>query len=55
MGPALRSVADVLPLTLVTRSVREPWLGIGSADASLLLVSVLAAGAAVLAVRRTAL
>jgi ABC-2 type transport system permease protein len=55
MGPALRSVADVLPLTLVTRTVREPWLGIGSADASLLVVSVLAAGAAVLAVRRTAL
>jgi ABC-2 type transport system permease protein len=55
MGSALRSVADVLPLTLVTRAVREPWLGIGSADASLLVVSVLAAGAAVLAVRRTAL
>lgn len=55
MGAALRDVADVLPLTLVTNSVREPWLGLGSANGSLIVVSVLAVVATVVAARRTVL
>jgi ABC-2 type transport system permease protein len=55
MGSALRSVASYLPLTWVTDAVREPWLGTGTATGSLLLVAGLAAGATLLAVRRSAL
>ncbi len=55
MGAALRDVADVLPLTLVTNSVREPWLGLGSATGSLIVVSILAVVATVAAARRTIL
>ena len=39
MGSALRHVADVLPLTWVTKSIREPWLGIGTATPALIAVS----------------
>jgi ABC-2 type transport system permease protein len=45
----------VLPLTWVTTSIREPWLGIGDATGSLLLVAALAVVALVAAVRRCAL
>ena len=31
MGSALRQVAEVLPLTLVTDAIRKPWLGLGNA------------------------
>jgi ABC-2 type transport system permease protein len=55
MGSVLRSIADPLPLTLVTRSVREPWLGIGDAGGSLVAVVVLALAALVVSARRTAL
>lgn len=55
MGSALKSVADVLPLTLVTNAVREPWLGIGSATGSLAAVAVLTVVVAIVASRRTAL
>ncbi len=55
MGSAVRSVADVLPLTWVTDTVREPWLGIGAADGTLALVAVLAVVATAAAVRRSAL
>ena len=55
MGSALRDVADVLPLTQVTKAIREPWLGIGTATSSLIIVSLLALLATVVAARRAAL
>lgn len=55
MGSALRHIADVLPLTQVTKAIREPWLGVGPATTSLIIVSVLAAVATVVAARRAAL
>ncbi len=55
MGSALRHVADVLPLTQVTKAIREPWLGLGSATPSLIVVSLLAVLAIVGAARRAAL
>jgi ABC-2 type transport system permease protein len=55
MSDTLRSVADVLPLKLVTDSVREPWLGIGDGAGALIVVTFLAVGATALAARRTAL
>ncbi len=55
MGPALRHIAGVLPLTLVTNAARDPWLGLGSATGSLLVVAALAVLATVAAARRTVL
>lgn len=46
LGPGIRSVADLLPLTHVTEAVRDPWLGLGSGTGDLLVVlGVLAASA----------
>lgn len=55
LSDVLRSIADVLPLKLVTDSVREPWLGIGDGTGPLLVVVAIAAVATALAARRTAL
>ena len=55
MGSALRGIAGYLPLTRVTDAVRDPWLGTGMATGSLVVVAVLATGAAALALRRSAL
>ena len=55
MGSALQHVANALPLTLVTNSVRVPWLGLGSAAGTLAEVIVLAVAACALAARRAAL
>jgi ABC-2 type transport system permease protein len=55
MGSVVKHVGDVLPLTWVTRTIREPWLGIGTPTASLLLVAALAVVATALAARRSAL
>lgn len=55
MGAALRSIAEYLPLTIVTNCVREPWLGLGTPTGSLVTVAVLAVGATLLAGRRSAL
>jgi ABC-2 type transport system permease protein len=55
MGSALREIALPLPLTLLTNAVREPWLGLGSATASLAAVAVLTVAVTVVAARRTAL
>jgi ABC-2 type transport system permease protein len=55
MGAALRGIAAYLPLTQVTAAVRDPWLGSGSATASLSVVALLALASAVLALRRSAL
>ncbi len=55
MGSAARQVADVLPLTLVTNAARNPWLGLGSATGSLVVVALLAVAVTVAAARRTVL
>jgi ABC-2 type transport system permease protein len=55
MGSALQHVANVLPLTLVTNSVRVPWLGLGHATGTLAEVIALAAVACIVAARRAAL
>src|ERR1700722_5237596 len=46
MGSALRGIAGFLPLTRVTDAVRDPWLGLGTATSSLIVVAVLAVVAA---------
>jgi ABC-2 type transport system permease protein len=55
MGSAVKHVGDFLPLTWVTTSIREPWLGIGTPTASLVAVAVLAVVTTTLAVRRSVL
>lgn len=55
MGSVLKHIADYLPLTWVTESVRQPWLGIGSPTGTLMQVAALAVLATVVAVRRSAL
>jgi ABC-2 type transport system permease protein len=46
MGDGLRRAADVLPLTHVTQSIREPWLGIGTGTTHLAItLAVLAVSA----------
>jgi ABC-2 type transport system permease protein len=39
MSPAMRQIAKVLPLTQVTDSIREPWLGLGSGTWHLAVVA----------------
>jgi ABC-2 type transport system permease protein len=55
MGSALRAIAGYLPLTRVTDAVRDPWLGLGPATGSLVIVALLAVAASILAVRQSAL
>jgi ABC-2 type transport system permease protein len=55
MGSALRAVRGYLPLTWVTDAVREPWLGIGSANGSLVMVAILAIITTAVATYRSAL
>jgi ABC-2 type transport system permease protein len=55
MGSVLRDIRGYLPLTWVTDAVRAPWLGIGSATGSLVLVAAVAVVATVAAMRRSAL
>lgn len=55
MGSALRHVGDVLPLTWVTTSIRQPWLGIGTPTGTLVEVIALAVLATGAAARRAAL
>jgi len=55
MAPALREVSERLPLALANDAVRSPWLGLGDAGGSLLVVAALAVVATALAARRTAL
>jgi ABC-2 type transport system permease protein len=55
MGSIVKAVAGPLPLTQLTDAVREPWLGIGPASGSLVVVAVLAVAAAAVAVGRVAL
>ena len=55
MSDALADISSVLPLALANRAIREPWLGLGAASGALVVVSVIAVVAAVVAGRRTAL
>lgn len=55
MGAGLRHVGNVLPLTWMTNSIREPWLGIGTPTGTLIEVIALAVVATALAARRAAL
>jgi ABC-2 type transport system permease protein len=55
MGSVMRGVAGYLPLTWLTDAVRGPWLGLGSATGSLILVAGLSVAAGVLALRRSTL
>jgi ABC-2 type transport system permease protein len=55
LGATMRSIAGVLPLTQVTDAIRDPWLGLGTASGSLIVVAVLAVAATALAARRAAL
>ncbi len=55
MSPALRDIADVLPLALANDAIREPWLGIGTGTGPLVATIVIAAVASALAARRTSL
>ncbi|MFN2560569.1 MAG: ABC transporter permease [Jatrophihabitans sp.] len=55
MGSVLRHIGDALPLTWVTTSIRQPWLGIGTPTGTLVEVIALAVVATVVAARRAAL
>jgi ABC-2 type transport system permease protein len=55
MSSGLRDVAEVLPLSVVTTAARDPWLGIGPAGGSLVVVAILAAVTLFAAARRAAL
>ena len=55
MGSAVRTVAGPLPLTLLTKAVREPWLGIGTATTSLVALAALTLAVTAVAARRAVL
>jgi ABC-2 type transport system permease protein len=55
MGAAVRTVAGPLPLTLLTTAVRSPWLGTGTATASLLGLAAFAVAVTAIAARRAVL
>jgi ABC-2 type transport system permease protein len=55
LGSALEHISKVLPLALVTNSVREPWLGIGTGSGSLVAVVAIAVVTLGLATWRTRL
>jgi ABC-2 type transport system permease protein len=41
MGSTMRSIAQALPLTHVTDSIRNPWLGLGTGTAHLGVVALI--------------
>src|SRR3984957_960673 len=55
MGSVVRDIAGPLPLTLLTNAVRGPWLGLGPATGSLVVVVVIAVAATAIAARRAVL
>jgi ABC-2 type transport system permease protein len=55
MGSIVKMVAGPLPLTQLTDAVRDPWLGLGPATGSLIVMAALAVVATVAAARRVAL
>lgn len=42
MGAAMRHIADLIPLTHVTRAIQEPWLGLGNGEIDLAIVAAIA-------------
>jgi ABC-2 type transport system permease protein len=42
MGDPMSSIANVVPLTHVVRSIQEPWLDLGSPESHLVVLAVLA-------------
>jgi ABC-2 type transport system permease protein len=42
MGSVMRRIADVMPLTHVTRAIQQPWLGLGSGGIDLAIVAAIA-------------
>jgi len=55
MGAAMRAIAGPLPLTMLTTAVRSPWLGIGTATASLLGLAAFTVLMTAIAARRAVL
>ncbi|MDT4922521.1 MAG: type transport system permease protein [Pseudonocardiales bacterium] len=55
MSSVLKDIGDVLPLTWVTTTIRQPWLGIGTPTGTLVQVAALAVVATAVAARRAAL
>jgi ABC-2 type transport system permease protein len=55
MGSAVRTVAGPLPLTLLTNAVRAPWLGTGTATASLIALAGITVVVTAIAARRVVL
>jgi ABC-2 type transport system permease protein len=55
MGSAVRAIAGPLPLTLLTKAVRDPWLGLGTATTSLVAVAALTVVVTAVAARRAVL
>jgi ABC-2 type transport system permease protein len=55
MSSTLSDVSSVLPLTLVTQAIRDPWLGLGNATGSLVVVTAIAVLGLAVSARRTAL
>ena len=47
MGDGMRRVTDLLPLTHVTESIRDPWLGTGSGSGHLAIVLAILAVSAI--------
>jgi hypothetical protein len=46
MGSAMHTIAQALPLTHVTESIRNPWLGLGTGTTHLLVVAAVLAATA---------
>jgi ABC-2 type transport system permease protein len=46
MTSVMRGISDVIPLTYVTRAVQQPWLGLGTGAADLVVVAAIAVVAA---------
>jgi ABC-2 type transport system permease protein len=51
MTAFMRSLSDVIPLTHVTRSIQQPWLGLGTGAANLAVVAGIAVIASIVSVR----
>jgi ABC-2 type transport system permease protein len=42
MGTVMQRIADVIPLTHVTRAIQDPWLGLGTGGVDLMIVVAIA-------------
>jgi hypothetical protein len=46
MTSVMRHIADVIPLTPVTKAIQQPWLGLGTGAANLAVAAAIAVVAA---------